>query len=64
MIWILFTVGPSESSDLTSAETVMETVSITLNVQFDTGQAIIKPTYCFDLVKSAGLDSKTGSLEE
>jgi len=42
----------------------METVSITLNVQFDTGQAIIKPTYCFDLVKSAGLDSKTGSLEE
>jgi len=53
MIWILFSVGPSESYDLTSAEPDTETVSITLNVQFSTGQAIIKPTYHDDIKKIA-----------
>lgn len=65
IVCITFSMGLSASSDLTSARPATENVSISLNVQFDTGKAIIKPSYhCFDLGKSAGLDSKTGLLEE
>ncbi|MBN1665383.1 MAG: OmpA family protein [Deltaproteobacteria bacterium] len=55
---ITFSVGLSESSDLTSGEPVIENVTITLNVQFDTGQAIIKPTYHNDIKKIADFMNK------
>src|SRR5512140_2523268 len=47
-----------EQAPVSQAEPVQEKVSITLNVQFDTGKATIKPTYHNDMKSIADFMSK------
>jgi hypothetical protein len=58
IVCVAFWVGLSESSDVNPAESVPENVSILLNVQFDTGEANIKPKYHNDIKSIADFMNK------
>jgi len=58
IVCVTFSAGLPESSAATFAEPVPEYASITLNVQFDTGKATIKPKYHNDIKRIADFMNK------